>query len=186
MQFGKGWDPIEPDNAPVDLNSAIRELQKLDADVLLLQEVEEVDRRRGQIDPPPNYTRLQQAFAGYDSVFAYPAADPQELPFGYGLAIFSKTALDNFFQVELPAPPIEFSFEGRNHAATSRLLIGAQTSFDGQPLQLFNTHLQAFSSSTTAAMTIRTSAWSWPNNCARPPCPPSSGAISTPFPASTP
>ena len=43
-----------------------------------------------QIEPPPNYTKIKQALTQYDSWFSYPKADPRELPFGIGLAIFSE------------------------------------------------------------------------------------------------
>lgn len=144
MQFGQGWDASAPDEAPVDLDRTIAQLRALDADVMLLQEVERVEPSRGQVQPPPNYTRLKAAFPDYDSVFSYPPADPRELPFGYGLAIFSKSGLTDATTVPLPAPDLEFDFMGARTRPTDRVLIGARTRIHGQEVQLYNTHLQAF------------------------------------------
>jgi len=97
-----------------------------------------------QPDPPPNYTRLKAALKNYDSYFSYPKADPRELPFGIGLAIFSKTPLCDAFRYDLPSPPIGFEFLGEQKTPTDRLLIGAKTTIAGHELQLFNTHLLAY------------------------------------------
>jgi endonuclease/exonuclease/phosphatase family metal-dependent hydrolase len=144
MQFGQVWDDADPDHAPVDLAQAIAEIRRADADVVLLQEVEKAQPGGKQLDPPPNYTRLRAALKGYDSVFAYPKADPRELPFGIGLAIFSKTPLSNMSRHELASPPIEFEFEGKTMTPTDRLLLGARTSIAGRELRIFNVHLLAF------------------------------------------
>lgn len=93
MQFGQSWDEANPDNAPINLDLTIAEIRSHDADIVLLQEVEQTQPGGVQPDPPPNYGRLRAALAGYDSSFCYPRADPRELPFGIGLAIFSKTPL---------------------------------------------------------------------------------------------
>ncbi len=144
MQFGQGWDDADPDGAPVDLDLTISEILRHDADVVLLQEVEHAQSGGVQQDPPPNYTRLKAALKGYDSYFSYPKADPRELPFGIGLAIFSKTPLRDTFRHDLPSPPIEFEFMGKKKTPTDRLLIGAKTTLAGHDLQLFNTHLLAY------------------------------------------
>src|SRR5207244_2197494 len=106
-----------------------------------------------QFQPPPNYTRLQGELPGYDSYFSYPKADPRELPFGIGLAIFSRTPLHSQMRIDLPSPPIEFDFFGKKMTPTDRVMIGAKTTVLGHELKLFNTHLLAFfmlgSSSTT-------------------------------------
>ncbi len=144
MQFGQGWDDAYPDRAPVDLELTISEILSHDADIVLLQEVEHAQPRGVQHNPPPNYTRLKTALKGYDSFFSYPKADPRELPFGIGLAIFSKTPLRDTFRCDLPSPPIEFEFLGEKKTPTDRLLIGAKTTLAGRELQLFNTHLLAY------------------------------------------
>jgi len=144
MQFGQSWDDADPDRAPVNLDLTISEILSHDADVVLLQEVEHAQPGGAQLDPPPNYTRLKAALTGYDSYFAYPKADPRELPFGIGLAIFSKTKLRDTFRYELPSPPIEFEFQGEEKTPTDRLLIGAKTTLAGHDLHLFNTHLLAY------------------------------------------
>lgn len=144
MQFGQIWDDTYPDRAPIKLEATLEEIRAHDADIILLQEVEQALPGGAQKDPPPNYTRLRQELAGYHSVFSYPKSDPRELPFGIGLAIFSRSPLSDFRRVELPSPPIEFEFYGRKTTPTDRLLIGAKTVFGGREIQLFNTHLLAF------------------------------------------
>jgi endonuclease/exonuclease/phosphatase (EEP) superfamily protein YafD len=144
MQFGQAWDDANPDHAPVNLDLTIEEIRSHGADVVLLQEVEQGQPGGKQIEPPPNYTRLRRELTGYDSYFSYPKADPRELPFGIGLAIFSKTPLREARRRDLPSPPVEFEFKGRKTTPTDRLLIGATTLINGQELRLFNTHLLAF------------------------------------------
>ena len=144
MQFGQGWDDAYPDHAPVNLDLTIAEIRSHGADIILLQEVEQAQPGGVQTSPPPNYTRLRAAFSGYDSFFSYPKTDPRELPFGIGLAIFSKTPLRNTLVRVLPSPPVEFEFHGEKKTPTDRLLVGATTTLAGRELQLFNTHLLAF------------------------------------------
>lgn len=144
MQFGQIWDEAYPDLAPVDLEQTIAAIKSVDADIILLQEVEHAEPGGVQIDPPPNYTRLKAALPGYDSYFCYPKPDPRELPFGIGLAIFSRGKLFDTTRFDLPSPPIEFSFNGETKTPTDRLMIGAKTTIGGKTVQLFNTHLLAF------------------------------------------
>lgn len=144
MQFGQIWDDTYPDRAPIQLEAAIAEIRRHHADIILLQEVEQALPGGVQFQPPPNYTRLKAEFVGYDSYFSYPKADPRELPFGLGLAIFSRTPLKDTMRLDLPSPPIEFDFFGKKCTPTDRLLIGATTTVLGRDLRLFNTHLLAF------------------------------------------
>jgi endonuclease/exonuclease/phosphatase (EEP) superfamily protein YafD len=144
MQFGQGWAEADPNHAPIRIEDTLAEIRRHDADVIFLQEVEQAGSGGAQIQPPPNYTRLCDSLSGYDSYFAYPKADERELPFGIGLAIFSRAPLKERIRVDLPSPPIEFEFRGRRTTPTDRLLIGAKATFGGQDLQLFNTHLLAF------------------------------------------
>jgi endonuclease/exonuclease/phosphatase family metal-dependent hydrolase len=153
MQFGQVWDDTYPDRAPVRIESTLAEIKRHDADIVLLQEVEQGRPGGEQLQPPPNYTRLRADLEGYESWFSYPKADPRELPFGIALAIFSRTPLRDTMRQDLPSPPIEFDFFGKKLTPTDRLLIGSKTSIGGRELQIFNTHLLAFfmlgSSSTT-------------------------------------
>src|SRR3954467_8371233 len=153
MQFGQIWDDTYPDRAPIRLDATLEEIRAHNADVILLQEVERAMPGGVQFQPPPNYTRLQAELGGYHSYFSYPKADPRELPFGIGLAIFSRGPLRDTMRLDLPSPPIEFDFFGKKMTPTDRLLIGAKTEVAGKSLQLYNTHLLAFfmlgSSSTT-------------------------------------
>ena len=144
MQYGQVWDDTDPDHAPIDLDLAIDEIRSHGADILLLQEVERAQAGGAQPNPPPNYTRLRAGLDGYDGYFAYPRSDPRELPFGIGLAIFSKTPLRDTLRRDLPSPPVEFEFAGEKHTPTDRLLIGATATVAGRDLRLFNTHLLAF------------------------------------------
>ena len=143
MQFGQVWDEADPDKAPIDVEQTIAELRSHDADIILLQEVEKAPPGGVQIDPPPNCTKLRQGLKNYDCFFSYPKADPRELPFGFGLAIFSKTPMRDTIRRELPSPPVEFEFEGKRSTPTDRLLIGVRTTVNGRELQVFTTHLLA-------------------------------------------
>jgi endonuclease/exonuclease/phosphatase family metal-dependent hydrolase len=144
MQFGQVWDDTYPDRAPIRLEETLKEIQRHDADIVMLQEVERAQPGGVQFDPPPNYSWLQAQLAGYHSWFSYPRADPRELPFGIGLAIFSRTRLYDTTRLDLPSPPIAFDFFGKTTTPTDRLLIGARTRLGDREVQLFNTHLLAF------------------------------------------
>jgi endonuclease/exonuclease/phosphatase (EEP) superfamily protein YafD len=143
MQFGQIWDDADPDHAPIDIDATVEEIRSHDADIVLLQEVEHAQPGGVQPEPPPNYARLRSALSGYDSYFSYPKADSRELPFGIGLAIFSKTPLYGTVRIDLPSPRVEFEFRGETRTPTDRLLIGARTALDGRELNIFNTHLLA-------------------------------------------
>lgn len=144
MQFGQVWDDADPDHAPVDLDRTLAEIHAHDADVLLLQEVEQALPGGRQVQPPPNFTRLRAALPQYHGCFAYPREDPRELPFGVGLAIFSRQPLRDVGRVDLPSPPVVFEFRGRRLTPTDRVLLSATTTALGRPVRLLNTHLLAF------------------------------------------
>ncbi len=144
MQFGQPWDDAYPDHTPIDLGKTIDEIRSHDADFVMLQEVEQALPGGAQAQPPPHYTRLRNEFKDYDSYFCYPKPDPRELPFGIGLAIFSKTPLREHVCVNLPSPPVEFDFFGETKTPTDRLLIGVSSTIHGHDVRLLNTHLLAF------------------------------------------
>jgi endonuclease/exonuclease/phosphatase family metal-dependent hydrolase len=144
IQNGQPWDPNDPDNPRVDIDGVGRFLASQGADIICLQEVERGYDGGRQIEPPPHFNRLKDMLPGYDAVFSYPQRNKLEIPFGLGLAIFSKTPLRDFQRVDLPAAPIEFEFGGKKRHASSRLLIEATTEIDGVALRILNTHLQAF------------------------------------------
>jgi endonuclease/exonuclease/phosphatase family metal-dependent hydrolase len=144
MQFGQVWDDTYPDRAPIRLEATLEEIRRHEADIILLQEVEQAMPGGVQFRPPPNYTHLRAELPGYDSWFSYPKSDPRELPFGIGLAFFSRTPLRDMMRMDLPSPPIEFDFFGQKKTPTDRLLIGATTTLAGGELRLLNTHLLAF------------------------------------------
>ena len=144
MQFGQPWDDAYPDHTPVNLGKTIEELRQHDADVIMLQEVEQTLPGGAQAQPPPHYTRLRNEFSDYDSYFCYPKPDARELPFGIGLAIFSKTPLREQICLNLPSPPVEFDFFGEKKTPTDRLLIGVTTDIGGREVRMLNTHLLAF------------------------------------------
>ncbi len=140
-------------------------------DVILLQEVEQALPGGMQVQPPPNYGRLREEFPGYDAFFSYPKADPRELPFGIGLAIFSRTPLREMQRVNLPSPPIEFEFFGKKTTPTDRLLIGARTFVAGREVQFSIRTCLRFSCSDRAARRIRSNAISWLNSWPHPTAP---------------
>jgi len=144
MQFGQVWDERDPDHAPINLEATIAEIKSHQADIIMLQEVERAQPGGSQPPVPPNYTRLKQELAGFHSTFSFPRSDPRELPFGIGLAIFSRWPLHDGVCVNLPSPPVEFDFYGEKKTPTDRLLIGATTDIDGRTVRLLNTHLLAF------------------------------------------
>ncbi len=144
MQNGQPWDEAAPDNPRIDLEKTSEFLLGLEADVIFLQEVERGLDGGNQIDPPPNYSFLRKCLKGYDSAFAYPVPNPTEIPFGLGLAIFSKSKLRDFQKTDLAACGGEFEFEGTQRKPSQRLLISAGTVIQGREIRLLNTHLQAF------------------------------------------
>lgn len=144
IQNGQPWNKSAPDDPRVDIDGVGRFLAAQNADIICLQEVERGYDGGRQIEPPPHYNRLKEMLSGYDSVFAYPKKNHLEIPFGLGLAIFSRTPLRDFERLDLPAAPIEFEFGGKKRHASSRLLIGVTTDIGGSRLRILNTHLQAF------------------------------------------
>lgn len=144
MQFGQVWDDANPDRAPVKVECAIDEILSHHADIIMLQEVERAEPGGSHPPVPPNYTRIKQSLDGYHSTFSFPRADPRELPFGIGLAIFCRWPLHHMVCVNLPSPPVEFEFFGEKKTPTDRLLIGANTTIAGREVRLLNTHLLAF------------------------------------------
>jgi endonuclease/exonuclease/phosphatase family metal-dependent hydrolase len=144
MQYGQIWDDAYPDHAPIRLADTITEIRSHEADIIMLQEVERTQPGGLQAQPPPHYTQLKEELKEYDSYFCYPRPDPRELPFGIGLAIFSKTPLREHICLNLPSPPVPFDFFGEIKTPTDRVLIGATATLAGRPVRLFNTHLLAF------------------------------------------
>lgn len=142
IQFGQIWDARDPDHAPIRLDDTIAEIRAQEADIIHLQEVEHA--RSDARQAPENFERLRAALPAYHAHFAFPHPDPRELPFGIGLAIFSRTPLTATFAEDLPSPPIEFEFFGDTKTPTDRLLIGARTTVAGREIALLNTHLLAF------------------------------------------
>ncbi len=144
MQNGQPWNEADPDAEDIDLPGVGRFLQEQNADIICLQEVERGHDGGHQVNPPPNFLKLREMLPDYDAVFAYPLENKTEIPFGLGLAIFSKTKLRDFERIDLPAAPLEFEFAGKQRHASPRLLIEATTTIQGRDLRLLNTHLQAF------------------------------------------
>jgi len=151
MQFGQIWDDFDPDHAPIRIGATIEEIRRHSPDIVLLQEVEHAVSKGTHSPFPPNYTHLRSQLSSYDSVFCLPARDPRELPFGIGLAIFSRAPLHGFKRWELESPNIAFTFNGSETTPTKRLLIGAATFIAGRRVQLFDVHLLAHFMLTDAA-----------------------------------
>jgi len=145
MQFGQVWDPKDPDGAPIDIAGTLAEIKKHRADLILLQEVEHAGSLGPTPTAPRNFTQLSSQLNGeYHGYFELPKADPRELPFGIGLAIFSRSPLTERLRLELPSPPVHFDFMGEDKTPTDRLAIGATTTLGGRTVRVFNTHLLAF------------------------------------------
>ncbi len=144
MQNGQVWDDSNPDAGPVNIEESVAFLRAQNADIIFLQEVERGYDGGEQQDPPPHYQRLKAALSEYDSVFGYPLPNPFELPFGLGLAIFSRTPLKSLVRTDLPPADITFDFGGKQRRPSHRLLLSVETEIEGHPLRLLNTHLQAF------------------------------------------
>ncbi len=144
IQNGEPWTGDEASTPPVDIEGTCRFLASHPVDFLFLQEVEQGYDGGKQVEPPPNYAILNAALSEYESVFAYPQRNPDEIPFGLGLAIFSRWPLKGFWKEDLPAADLTFEFASRKRKPSSRLLIGAEASLPGGNIALLNTHLQAF------------------------------------------
>lgn len=144
MQYGQVWDPSKPDSAPTRLEDTVRTLSLYDADIIMLQEVEQVQAGGQQVQPPPNFEYLKQALPNYQSVFAYPPQDTRELPFGFGLAIFSRFPILTSKTTTLPGAPLMFEFEGEKTSPTDRVLLTSEIDVNGKCIQLMNTQLQAY------------------------------------------
>lgn len=144
MQNGQPWRDDDPFPPVIDLDAVAAFLKGIDADIICLQEVERGHDGGMQVDPPPNYTVLRKELPGYDSVFSYPLKNDTELPFGLGLAIFSRTKLTGFQKTDLPAADSEFEFAGKQRRPSARLLLEVLTTLNDRPLRILNTHLQAF------------------------------------------
>jgi endonuclease/exonuclease/phosphatase family metal-dependent hydrolase len=144
MQNAEPWNGGAETHPEPDIDGTIAFLRSKPADILFLQEVERGFDGGRQIHPPPNFSALETALPGHHSLFEYPDPNPEELPFGLGLAIFSRFALSGAWREDLPAPDCPFEFGGHMRKPSRRLLIGARADVCGKPLHLLNTHLQAF------------------------------------------
>lgn len=144
MQNGEPWSESPPGAAEADLQGTLAFLRSHPVDLIFLQEVEAGSDGGDQTLPPPNFMALQAALPDFNSTFGYPPKNPDELPFGIGLAIFSRFPLSGFWKKDLPAPDCRFEFGGRMRTPSQRLLIGARAEICGRSLELLNTHLQAF------------------------------------------
>lgn len=144
IQNGQPWNDAAPDTPGADLEGTLQFLRQTDCDILFLQEVEEGHDGGRQVIPPPNYKRLKEGLPEYHSCFAYPPVNPDELPFGLGLAIFSRFPLSDVMPRVLPSADLRFPFGGRDRRPSERLLLEARATLPGATLRLLNTHLQAY------------------------------------------
>ena len=72
MQFGQVWDGETRNTAPIRVEDAIAEIQQHNTDIITLQELEQARPDGKQLNPPPNYTRLQAALPDCHSYFSNP------------------------------------------------------------------------------------------------------------------
>lgn len=144
MQNGQVWNPQDPDGAPQDLDQTIAFLSEMDAQVIFLQELELPPADGTGPRAHPNLDRLREALPGYQSCFVYPATKRAHLPFGIGLAIFTRLAQSKDFHVILPPADISFPFRGQTWLPSERSILGTHITFEGKEITLLNTHLQAY------------------------------------------
>jgi len=144
IQNAQLWDEENPEACDICIQDTIAFLLAQDADVIFLQEVECGHDGGLQVEPPPHFTELRRRLNGYDGIFAYPPQNELEIPFGLGLAIFSKTKLRDRSEVILPASQITFEYGGLSRRPSERLLLTASTVWEGVRVNLANTHLQAY------------------------------------------
>lgn len=144
MQNGQVWDDRCPDTAPVCLDETIAFLRAHPADLIFLQEVEVGYDGGYQAEPPPHFVQLRQALSAYESWFEYPPVNPTELPFGLGLAIFSRFPLLDRKVTVLPSADLSFHFAGLPRRPSARLLLTCRVVVGDRQVCLGNTHLQAY------------------------------------------
>lgn len=144
MQNGQPWNEADPDAPGHDLPGIVDFLHQCDCDLILLQEVEEGHDGGQQIQPPPNFTALQRALPDHHAQFAYPPINPDELPFGLGLGIFSRFPLSEPKTHLLPAADLTFPFAERERRPSERILLEATAQLPSGTLRVLNAHLQAY------------------------------------------
>lgn len=144
MQNGQVWDDNDPDTAPVRIEDTLAFLQEQNTDIIFLQEVERGYEGGRQVEPPPNFEWLRARLPDYQGVFGYPIPNPLEIPFGLGLAIFSKFPITVSRRFELPPAEIAFEYQGVARRPSHRLMLGAECAIEGRTVCLYDTHLQAF------------------------------------------
>ena len=97
IQNGEPFDESNPNCSDQDIIGTCQFLQQLDADLLILQEVERGFDGGMQVEPPPNYQILKNHFPNHDSVFSYPLKNDTEIPFGLGLVFFPVSKLFEYY-----------------------------------------------------------------------------------------
>lgn len=144
MQNGEPWQGEDVWTAPPDIAGTIAFLREHPADFVFLQEVEQGFDGGRRVEPPPHFTALQKALPELSAVFSYPPENSDELPFGIGLALFSRWPILGTRTETLPAADCAFPFEGRMRQPSERSLMVAEAETPGGVITLMNTHLQAY------------------------------------------
>jgi endonuclease/exonuclease/phosphatase family metal-dependent hydrolase len=146
MQNSQIWDPKHPDTAPLRLDQTIDFILSQQVDIICLQEVEFPFKEQPHPGDERFYPILEQALGsqGYQGYFSLPGATYPHIPFGIGLAIFSRGKLFNQKHIDLPAADITFDYQGREYHAADRSLLSVDTKIGDQQVRILNTHLQAF------------------------------------------
>lgn len=146
VQNGQEWKDKSPDDAPIRLDRTIDFLLRTRADIINLQEVEFPFAQLPEKDDHRFYNVLRERLgqAGYHSCFAYPETQYPHIPFGIGLATFSRFPIESWEHVSLPAADIRFPFDGKEWHAADRSLVSCTIRTPKGRIRVFNTHLQAF------------------------------------------
>lgn len=146
MQNGQVWDPAAPDAAPIRIDRCVDFLRRSRAAFIFLQEVEYPFSERPEPDDHRFYDVLCRELhpLGYQSWFSLPGNTYAHIPFGIGLAVFSKFPILEGQEVRLPAADITFPYAARNWHAADRSLISVLVDAPWGRTRLLNTHLQAF------------------------------------------
>lgn len=146
MQNGQVWDPRFPDLAPIRMDRCIDFLKRSRADIISLQEVEYPFHSLPNSRDHRFYNIIKEHLgaSGYTGCFSYPETLHPHIPFGIGLALFSRFPILEWEHIPLPAADIVFPYGGKSWHAADRSLLSCLLEGPAGAIRVLNTHLQAF------------------------------------------